>query len=65
MISMGLSPISIGQSSLNPGFAASYYNRGLILRQRGEFDQAAADFREALRLNPNFTNAKLMLDHIR
>jgi tetratricopeptide (TPR) repeat protein len=35
----------------------AYYNRGNVRAERGELDQAIADFTETLRLNPNHAGA--------
>jgi Flp pilus assembly protein TadD len=49
---------------LNPSNAKAHGNAGLVLMERGEFDAAAAAFREALRLNPADDLARRCLDDI-
>lgn len=43
------------QESLND--AEAYYNRGVDYYQNGEYDQAIADFSEAIRLDPTMAMA--------
>ncbi|XP_038582953.1 tetratricopeptide repeat protein 32 [Micropterus salmoides] len=38
-----------------------FYNRGLIHYRLGFFDDAKSDFQQALKLNPDFEDAKLSL----
>lgn len=38
-------------------FAEAYNNRGVVRKERGDFDGALADFREALRLDPENARA--------
>jgi tetratricopeptide (TPR) repeat protein len=37
----------------HPGDPGAYYSRGVSYNARGDYDQAIADFTQALRLNPN------------
>lgn len=42
----------------------AYYNRGLCNEQLGNFDQAELDFKEALKINPEFDHAALSIERI-
>ncbi|KAF3702954.1 Tetratricopeptide repeat protein 32 [Channa argus] len=42
-------------------FEIPFYNRGLIHYRLGFFDDAKSDFQQALKLNPDFEDAKLSL----
>ncbi|XP_076612538.1 tetratricopeptide repeat protein 32 [Chaetodon auriga] len=42
-------------------FETPFYNRGLILYRLGFFDDAKSDFQQALKLNPDFEDAKVSL----
>jgi tetratricopeptide (TPR) repeat protein len=44
-----------------PNYADLHYRLGLLLRQRGELDEAVASFREALDINPNYVSAVVKL----
>jgi tetratricopeptide (TPR) repeat protein len=44
-----------------PNVAAAYHNRGVILLTRKEYDRAAADFRQAIALQPNATDSYIAL----
>jgi len=46
------------------GYAEAYYNRGLSYEQMGELKKAEADYREALRINPQFDLAAQGLGRI-
>jgi len=37
---------------LNPECALAYYYRGVAYDEKGEYDQAIADYTEAIRINP-------------
>ncbi len=43
----------IGQA---PGFAASYANRGILYDRMGDYEAALADYRQALRLDPELAD---------
>jgi serine/threonine protein kinase/Tfp pilus assembly protein PilF len=43
--------------SLAPGLAESHTSRGFVLSLRGKYDEAEKEFKEAIRLNPNFFDA--------
>lgn len=45
-----------------PTDARSYYFRGLIAEQRGEYDNAKKDYEQALRLQPDYKEAKEALE---
>jgi tetratricopeptide (TPR) repeat protein len=36
----------------------TYNGRGIAYYRKGEYDRAIADFTEALRIDPNYTQAK-------
>uniref|UniRef100_UPI0037E80AFD tetratricopeptide repeat protein 32 n=1 Tax=Semicossyphus pulcher TaxID=241346 RepID=UPI0037E80AFD len=42
-------------------FEIPFYNRGLIHYRLGFFDDAKSDFQQALKLNPDFEDAKVSL----
>ena len=42
---------------LNPGFAATHYERGTILMEKGRLDDAVAAFEQAVRLDPTMDEA--------
>lgn len=42
-------------------FETPFYNRGLIRYRLGFFDDAKCDFQQALKLNPDFEDAKVSL----
>ncbi|KAM9355483.1 tetratricopeptide repeat protein 32 [Pholidichthys leucotaenia] len=42
-------------------FEVPFYNRGLIHYRLGFFDDAKSDFQQALKLNPDFEDAKVSL----
>ena len=46
--------------ALDPNSPSAYYNRALILLQRGEFDQALADLNEAVRCDPRSADALIV-----
>lgn len=47
--------------SSNPGLAVAHYQLGLALRQTGDMDRAAAEWRAAVQANPNMIDAHRML----
>ena len=60
---------------LKPDFAAAYHNRGVAKSKKGEnaekneekrkwYEEAIADFKEAIRLNPNDESAKKILESV-
>lgn len=58
--------LSLAQSNLNMSeeLEESYYWRGKVYVAQGKFNQAASEFRIALRYNPNFEAAKIALDSL-
>ena len=42
----------------NPNYAITYTNRGYAYEKKGDKDQAIADFRKALEINPSTQDAK-------
>ena len=50
---------------LHPGEAGAHFNYGVILAAQEKWDEAAAQFSEALRLKPDFAEAKQGLDAIK
>lgn len=49
---------------VEPKYVDAYYNRGLCYEELGEIKKAEKDFREALKLNPQYTNAALALERV-
>jgi len=47
-----IEPLTPNKMHVNPGGAAAYNNRGVAYAQKGDPDNAIADFSEAVRLNP-------------
>jgi tetratricopeptide (TPR) repeat protein len=45
--------------------AAAYYNNGVEYSNKGDYDQAIADYEAALRIDPNHTSAKYYLEDAR
>ena len=45
-------------------YSAAYYNRGLVKEVKGELAGAKADFTDALKLNPGFSEAQMRLDEL-
>jgi tetratricopeptide (TPR) repeat protein len=43
---------------VKPDYAEAYYYRGLISLEKGNKDQAQADFRQAITLKPDYELAK-------
>ncbi len=50
--------------AVEPKYLDAYYNRGLCYEQRDELKKAEADFRYALELNPQYTNAAKALSRV-
>jgi tetratricopeptide (TPR) repeat protein len=48
----------------HPGFAVAHYELALVRNDLGERGEAVAGIREAVRIDPNFTNARLVLGDI-
>ncbi len=48
-----IADFSNGYSRLDPNYATTYNNRGIIWFEKNEYDKAIADFSEAIRLAPN------------
>jgi tetratricopeptide (TPR) repeat protein len=49
----------------NPEYFAAYYNRGLVFEKKGLKAEAEADFRKALSIKPDYTEAALSVSRIR
>lgn len=49
---------------LNPGYYQAYYNRGLALEIQGKNREAEADYRKALSIQPDYTDAALALGRV-
>jgi superkiller protein 3 len=43
--------------SIDPQFAAAYYNLGVLLRMQGQLDEAVGSYQKALVLTPDFAEA--------
>jgi tetratricopeptide (TPR) repeat protein len=50
---------------LAPNNADAFYERGLVYRKKGDYDNAIKDFSEAIRLRPDFIAAKTRLEQTR
>jgi Flp pilus assembly protein TadD len=50
--------------AVRPQSAGARCNLGFALVRKGQFDEAAACFREALRLQPDYPDARKMLDFV-
>ncbi len=46
---------------IDPGFFEGHYNLGLVLFRLGAFDEAAEEFRRALRIRPGAADARRKL----
>jgi tetratricopeptide (TPR) repeat protein len=46
---------------LNPASAIDYFNRALVWRKRGDLARAAADYDQAIALDPRLANFKKFL----
>ncbi len=44
--------------ALRSHFASAYVNRGAAYENKGDKEQAIADFRKALKINPSYQKAK-------
>ena len=51
--------------SLYPDSELYQYILGLTYRQKGDIEQARASFNEALKINPEFNEAKTALDKLK
>lgn len=47
-----------------PAVADAFWERAKILLQNGRFDAALVDCKRALKVNPNHTEAKKLLEHL-
>jgi len=52
------------QVRLKPDYANSHYNLGRVLAMSGRTGEAIAHLTNALRLNPNFPEAREFLDYV-
>ena len=39
---------------IDPDYATAYNNRGVVYYKQGKFDEAIADYTQAIRIDPNF-----------
>jgi Flp pilus assembly protein TadD len=53
------------ESQLEPGNATVHYNLGTLLASAGHFEEAAAEFSQALRIQPDFPEARARLEQAR
>jgi tetratricopeptide (TPR) repeat protein len=51
--------------SINPNYADAYYKRALAYRDKGDYNEAIADFEAALRINPKCNITKKWLKNVR
>jgi tetratricopeptide (TPR) repeat protein len=42
---------------LVPNYAVAYFNRGYAYGEKGDYDQALADYTQVIRLDPNYAAA--------
>jgi len=49
---------------LEPKYTDAYYNRGLCFEQRDELTKAQRDFKQALKLDPQYTSAAIALERV-
>jgi Flp pilus assembly protein TadD len=49
---------------INPGDGEAHYQLGRLLASAGKTDEAAREFREALRIEPGFTPARQSLEQL-
>jgi cytochrome c-type biogenesis protein CcmH/NrfG len=49
---------------INPGDGEAHYQLGRLLASAGKTDEAAREFREALRIEPGFAQAKQSLKQL-
>ena len=52
----GSEMVSRGAIDINPSYAKAYNNRGMVWYERGNLDQALADYSKALEINANNAN---------
>ena len=50
--------------AIEPTYLEAYYNRGLCYEESKEYKLAEEDLREALKLNPQYTEAALALERV-
>jgi Flp pilus assembly protein TadD len=50
--------------ALKPNGAEAYHNRGVIYEKKGLHEKAIADYRSALRLDPNNNDSKRALERL-
>jgi lipoprotein NlpI len=50
---------------INPNYAEAYNNRGIVYRNKGDYNKAIADFEAVLRIDPNNIGAKIWLSTTR
>jgi len=48
---------------LNPECAHAYHNRGIAYGEKGDYEQAIADYTEAIRINPDLAYARQQPGH--
>ena len=50
-----ISGLMVSCCGCGPRDAKAYFHRGLAYQKKGKWDNAIADYTEAIRLNPNYT----------
>jgi Flp pilus assembly protein TadD len=49
---------------IKPGYVSAHYGLGRTLEEQGRKDEARAEYKRALELDPSYTDAQTALDRI-